>query len=69
MDRNDKNKLLSTKVRLLVGIFSIPSLMLASMILTMTLNGRFQEVGYFEWIYSLAGFIAIYIAVTGKRLF
>ena len=66
---SDKNTKLSLNVRILIGAFSIPSLFLAYMIGIMVVNGDFQKIDYFEWFYSLVGFIAIYIAVTGKRLF
>jgi hypothetical protein len=60
---------LPTKVRILLGIFAIPSLFLAYMISVMVLNGNYQEIEYFEWFYSLIGFLALFISVTGKRLF
>ena len=28
-----------------------------------------EEIDSFEWLYSLIGFLAAYIAITGKRLF
>ncbi|MGJ8681170.1 hypothetical protein [Paraglaciecola sp.] len=60
---------LPTNLRVLIGIVSIPSLILAGMLGVMTLNGQFQDISIFEWIYSIVGFIAAYIALTGKRLF
>jgi hypothetical protein len=60
---------LPTKVRILLGIFAIPSLFLAYMSSVMVLNGNYQEIEYFEWFYSLIGFLALFISVTGKRLF
>jgi hypothetical protein len=69
MSTSGQDTKLSMNIRILVGLFSIPSLILAGMISTMALNGQVQEISYFEWVYSLTGFIAIYIALTGKRLF
>lgn len=65
---NAKTKL-SSNIRILLGVFAIPSLFLAYMIWGMVVNGHYQEVEYFEWFYSLIGFLAIYISITGKRLF
>lgn len=56
-------------IRLLLGAFSIPSLFLAYMIGIMVLNGDYKEIDYFEWFYSLLGFFAMYIAISGKRVF
>lgn len=69
MDMSDKKKQLSSTIRILLGIFAIPSLMLAYMIAVMAVNGDYQSVDYFEWFYSLIGILAMYIAITGKRLF
>ena len=69
MEKNTDKTPLSTPMRILIGLVSIPSLILAYMIGTMAINGDLQDIGYFEWIYSLVGFFAIYIAITGKRFF
>jgi hypothetical protein len=69
MGSSDKDTHLPSSVRIVLGIFAIPSLFLAYMIAVMSLNGDYQEVDYFEWVYSLIGLLAIYIAITGKRLF
>jgi hypothetical protein len=66
---SEKKIKLSSKIRILIGIFAIPSLILAYMVGVMALNGDYQKVDYFEWFYSLIGILAIYIAITGKRLF
>jgi hypothetical protein len=60
---------LSTKIRILIGIIALPSLVLASMLISMTLNGRQGETSYFEWVYALVGVFAVYIALTGKKFF
>jgi hypothetical protein len=39
------------------------------MIGVMVMDGDYQKVDYFEWFYALIGMLAIYIAITGKRLF
>lgn len=64
-----KNKMLSIPVRILLGVVSVPSLYLAYMVGLMTFQGEAQNVDYFEWVYSLIGFIAMYMAISGKRLF
>lgn len=69
MATSDKSTKLPTNIRILLGVFAIPSLILAHMIGSMALSGNYQEIGYFEWVYSLVGVIAMYIALTGKRLF
>ena len=68
MKINKKPKL-PNNIRILIGIVAIPSLYLAYMIMVMTLNGSYKEVDYFEWVYALTGFLASYIAITGKRIF
>jgi len=60
---------LPSKIRLLLGVFAIPSLFLAYMVGTIAWNGDYQAIDYFEWIYSLLGFFALYIAISGKRVF
>lgn len=69
MSSSDTSDKLPTNVRILLGAFAIPSLFLAYMIGVMVVNGDYQEIEYFEWFYSLIGFLALYISVTGKRLF
>jgi len=68
MTFSDKKKL-SSNIRILIGALSVPSLYLAYMIGVMAVNGDYQKVDYFEWLYSLMGILAMYIAITGKRLF
>ncbi|NQZ81682.1 MAG: hypothetical protein HRT52_11760 [Colwellia sp.] len=65
----NKKPKLPNNIRILIGIVAIPSLYLAYMIMVMTLNGNYKEVDYFEWVYALTGFLASYIAITGKRIF
>jgi hypothetical protein len=65
----NKKPKLSNNLRILIGIVALPSLYLAYMIMMMTINGHFKEVDYFEWVYAFMGFLALYIAVTGKKLF
>lgn len=65
---SDKPKL-SLKIRILIGIFAIPSLFLAFMIGATIVQGDYQEINYYEVMYSLVGIFAIHIALTGKRYF
>lgn len=60
---------LSLKVRVLIGIIAIPSLILAAMIISMLINQTQGEVSFFEVIYSLVGVFAMYVALTGKKFF
>jgi cytochrome c oxidase assembly factor CtaG len=69
MNTKNKSTKLPLNIRLLLGVFAVPSIFLAYMVGTMALKGNYQEVDYFEWIYSLLGFVAIYIAISGKRVF
>jgi len=69
MATSDQKTKLPSNVRILLGVFAIPSLFLAYMICSMAVNGDYQEIDYFEWVYSLIGILALYIAITGKRLF
>ena len=69
MGMSDKKTKLPSNIRILLGAFAIPSLFLAYMIGVMAVNGDYQKIDYFEWLYSLIGILAIYIAITGKRLF
>jgi len=69
MNTKNKSIKLPLKIRILLGIFAIPSLFLAYMVGSMVLNGEYQGIDYFEWIYSLLGFFAMYIAISGKRVF
>jgi hypothetical protein len=60
---------LSLKIRLLIGIIAIPSLMLAAMTLSMFINQTEGNISYFEIVYSLVGVFAMYVALTGKKFF
>ena len=60
---------LSLKIRILIGILSIPSLILAAMTISMFINQTVGNIDYFEVIYSLVGVFAMYIALTGKKFF
>ncbi len=60
---------LSLKIRVLIGIIAIPSLILAAMIISMFINQTEGEISYFEVIYSLVGVFAMYVALTGKKFF
>jgi high-affinity nickel permease len=60
---------LSLKIRLLIGIIAIPSLILAAMTLSMFINQTEGSISYFEVVYSLVGVFAMYVALTGKKFF
>ena len=62
-------KKLSFKIRILIGIVAIPSLILAAMIVSMYINQTPGEISFFEVLYSLVGIFAMYIALTGKKFF
>jgi hypothetical protein len=68
--KSDSNKpMLSLKIRVLIGILGIPSLLLAFMIGTTVMRGNYDDISYFEVVYSLVGIFAIHVALTGKRYF
>jgi hypothetical protein len=60
---------LSLKIRVLIGIIAIPSLILAAMTISMLINQTAGDISYFEVVYSLVGIFAMYIALTGKKFF
>jgi hypothetical protein len=60
---------LPIKIRILIGIVAVPSLILAAMIVSMLINQTAGKISFFEVLYSLMGVFAMYIALTGKRFF
>ncbi len=60
---------LSLKIRILIGIIAIPSLLLAAMIMSMLISQTAGDISIFEVIYSLVGVFAMYVALTGKKFF
>lgn len=68
LQTTEKEKL-SLSVRIIVGTLSLPSLLLAFMLVSEALKGNFDSIGAFEFIYALVGFFAIYIALTGRKFF
>jgi len=64
-----KAKTLSGKIRILIGILSLPSIMLAALIIYSISNGNAEDIGFFEVIYAIVGLFAAYIALSGKRFF
>ncbi|GAC17906.1 hypothetical protein [Paraglaciecola arctica] len=60
---------LSLKIRIVIGIVAIPSLILAAMIMSMLIKQTEGEISFFEVVYSLVGVFAMYIALTGKKFF
>lgn len=62
-------KKLSMKIRIIVGLFSLPSIALASMLIYAVMHDNAGEIGGFEIVYAFVGVFAMYIALTGKRFF
>lgn len=60
---------LSLKIRILIGIIAIPSLILAAMLLSMVINQTAGDISFFEVVYALVGVFAVYVALTGKKFF
>ena len=60
---------LALKIRILIGIIAIPSLILAAMIISLLINQAAADISFFEVVYSLVGIFAMYIALTGKKFF
>jgi uncharacterized membrane protein YuzA (DUF378 family) len=67
--KTDKTTTLSINIRILIGIASLPSLFLGLMLVNALLNEQANTIGAFEVVYALVGFVGVYIAITGKRLF
>lgn len=64
-----KNRTFSLKIRIVIGLLSIPSLLLVALLIKTGMNGDWDTVGAFELIYAAVGIFAAYIALTGKRFF
>jgi len=64
-----KNRTFSLKIRIVIGLLSIPSLLLVALLIKTGMNGDWDTVGTFELIYAAVGIFAAYIALTGKRFF
>lgn len=60
---------LAPPTRILLGIAGLPSLALGVMLIVTVMREGMASIGAFEVLYACAGLLAIYIAVTGKRLF
>ncbi|ALS97904.1 hypothetical protein [Lacimicrobium alkaliphilum] len=60
---------LSPAIRILIGIAGLPSIVLGYMLIATALEEGIADIGAFELVYSLVGVVALYIAITGKRLF
>lgn len=69
MKSNSNKTMLSLKIRVLIGVLAIPSLFLALMIGSTIVQGDYDDISYFEVMYSLVGIFAIHIALTGKKYF
>jgi hypothetical protein len=64
-----KDRTFSVKVRIFIGLLSIPSLLLVALLIKTWMNGDWDTVGAFEIVYAVVGIFAAYIALTGKRFF
>lgn len=62
-------KTLSKNIRIIIGVLSLPSLMLTALLIFTAMNGQWDTVDAFEMIYAAVGIFAAYIALTGKRFF
>jgi hypothetical protein len=69
MPQSENKSKLSLNIRILVGLASIPSLVLAYMLAVTLINQGLTDINAFEVVYSVVGVVAFYIAITGKRLF
>ena len=69
MQSKNTSKQLSTNIRILLGVVSLPSLLLGAMVISMAANGQGTDISLFEIVYAFAGGVALYMALTGKRLF
>ncbi|WP_414829649.1 hypothetical protein [Alteromonas sp. H39] len=69
MSDTSSQKLLPVGLRLLIGLAGLPSLLLAVMLSYAAVTEGVSNVGAFEVLYAIAGGIALYIAITGRRLF
>jgi hypothetical protein len=69
MKSNSDKAMLSLKIRIIIGVLAIPSLFLAFMIGATILEGDYDDISYFEVVYSLIGIFAVHIALTGKKYF
>ena len=65
----ENNSKLSLNLRVLVGVASIPSIVLAYMLTVTAIHEGIQDISAFELVYSVVGVFALYIAITGKRPF
>jgi hypothetical protein len=64
-----KSKTLPIKVRVVIGLMSLPSLLLTAFLIKTALDGNWDTVDAFEVIYALVGMFAAYIALSGRRFF
>lgn len=65
----ERPKTLSKKVRIMIGVLSLPSLLLTAMLISTAMNDKWDTVDAFEVIYAIVGIFAAYVALTGKRFF
>jgi hypothetical protein len=67
---SSENKVkLPLTIRILVGMAGLPSILLAYMLVLTFMREGIAGISAFEVVYSMVGAVALYIAITGKRLF
>lgn len=59
----------SKPLRIVMAVVSIPSLILAGMLVYLIVQGRVNEVGFYESLYALLGVFAIVVAYKGRLPF
>lgn len=56
----------SKPLRIVMAVVSIPSVILAGMLVYLISQGRINEVGFYESIYALLGIFALVVAYKGR---
>ncbi|WP_340680333.1 hypothetical protein [Paraglaciecola sp.] len=69
MHSSENKSKLPLNIRILVGIAGLPSIVLAYMLVVTVIHEGITDISAFEVVYSIIGVVALYIAITGKRLF
>jgi cytochrome c oxidase assembly factor CtaG len=69
MQKPEQTPKLPMPIRILVGLAGLPSLLLAYMLVLTFMREGIDGISAFEVVYSVIGAVALYIAISGKRLF
>ncbi|GGW79610.1 hypothetical protein [Alteromonas halophila] len=64
-----KDESLPLNIRIVLGLAGLPSLLLGVMLVITVVQSGLSDIGAFEVLYAVAGVVAMYIAITGRRLF